>query len=164
MSFDSRQFRKALGTFATGVTVVTGLTPGGVPGGVPVGVTVNSFAPVSLDPPMILICLDNNTGCLKAFCEGERFAVNILSENQRDLSEEFAGPQEHKFKDRAFETWDSGCPILPGCLANLECTRLNVLEGGDHLIVLGRVDRIEHAGGGRPLLFYQSAYGRIGDA
>ena len=160
MSFDSRLFRKALGTFATGVTVVTGLTPKDVP----VGVTVNSFASVSLAPPIVLICLDNNTGCLKAFCEGERFAVNILSENQQDLSEEFAGPQEHKFKDRAFETWDSGCPILHGCLTNLECTRLNAFEGGDHLIVLGRVDRIEHADGRRPLLFYQSAYGRIGDA
>jgi flavin reductase (DIM6/NTAB) family NADH-FMN oxidoreductase RutF len=160
VSFDSRLFRKALGTFATGVTVVTGSTPKGVP----VGVTVNSFASVSLDPPIILICLDNNTSCLKAFCEGERFAVNILSENQQDLSEEFAGLQEHKFKDRAFETWDSGCPILPGCLTNLECTRLNAFEGGDHLIVLGRVDRIEHADGRRPLLFYQSAYGRIGDA
>ena len=160
MSFDSRLFRKALGTFATGVTVVTGLTPKDVP----VGVTVNSFASVSLDPPIILICLDNNTGSLKAFCEGERFAVNILSENQQDLSEEFAGLQEHKFKDRAFETWDSGCPILDGCLTNLECTRLNAFEGGDHLIVLGRVDRIKHADGGRPLLFYQSAYGRIGDA
>ena len=160
MSFDSRLFRKALGTFATGVTVVTGLTPKDVP----VGVTVNSFASVSLDPPIILICLDNNTGCLKAFCEGERFAVNILSENQQDLSDEFAGPQEHKFKARAFETWDSGCPILHGCLTHLECTRLNAFEGGDHLIVLGRVDRIEHADGRRPLLFYQSAYGRIGDA
>ena len=160
MSFDSRLFRKALSSFATGVTVVTGLTPKDVP----VGVTVNSFASVSLDPPIILICLDNNTASLKAVCEGERFAVNILSENQQDLSEEFAGPQEHKFKDRAFETWDSGCPILPGCLTNLECTRLNAFEGGDHLIVLGRVDRIEHADGGRPLLFYQSAYGRIGDA
>ncbi len=160
MSFDPRQFRKALGTFVTGVTVVTGLTPKGVP----VGVTVNSFASVSLDPPIILICLDNNTGCLNVFCEGERFAVNILSENQQDLSEDFAGPQEHKFKDRAFETWDSGCPILPGCLSNLECTRLNAFEGGDHLIVLGRVDRFEHADGGRPLLFYQSVYGRIGDA
>ena len=160
MSFDSRLFRKALGTFATGVTVVTGLTPKDVQ----VGVTVNSFASVSLDPPIILICLDNNTGCLKAFCEGERFAVNILSENQQDLSEEFASPQEHKFKDHAFETWDSGCPILPGSLTNLECTRLNAFEGGDHLIVLGRVDRIEHADGRRPLLFYQSAYGRIENA
>ena len=160
MSFDSRLFRKALGTFATGVTVVTGLTPKDVP----VGVTVNSFASVSLDPPIILICLDNNTGSLKALCEGERFAVNILSENQQDLSEEFASPQEHKFKDRAFETWDSGCPILHGCLTNLECTRLNAFEGGDHLIVLGRVDRIKHTDGRRPLLFYQSAYGRIGDA
>jgi len=96
VTFDTDQFRKALGFFATGVTVATGLTHKGVP----VGVTVNSFASVSLDPPLILICLATTTGCLEAFCEGGRFAVNVLGEGQRDLSEEFAGPQEHKFKDK----------------------------------------------------------------
>ncbi len=160
MTFDIDKFRMALGYFATGVTVATGLTHKGEP----VGVTVNAFASVSLDPPLILICLANTTGCLEAFCQGERFAVNVLGEDQRDLSEEFAGPQEHKFKNRPFETWDSGCPILPGGLANMECTRVNVMEGGDHVIVLGRVERIEHAESGRPLLFYRSAYGRLGDA
>ncbi len=160
MTLDTDKFRKALGYFATGVTVATGLTHKGEP----VGVTVNAFASVSLDPPLILICLANTTGCLEAFCQGERFAVNVLGEDQRDLSEDFAGPQEHKFKDRNFDTWDSGCPILPGCLANVECSRVNVMEGGDHVIVLGHVDRIEHTEGGRPLLFYRSTYGRLGDA
>lgn len=160
MSFDSSKFRKALGLFATGVTIVTGLKHDNEP----VGVTLNAFSSVSLDPPLVLICLANTTGCLDAFCKGEKFAVNILSEDQQNLSDEFAGPQEHKFKNRNFDTWDSGCPILPGCLANLECTRTAVHEGGDHFIVIGHVERIEHAEDGRPLLFYQGAYGRPGDA
>ena len=160
VSFDSDKFREALGLFATGVTVVTGLTPERIP----VGVTVNAFASVSLDPPLVLICLANTTGCLSAFSEGDRFCVNILSEDQQALSEEFAGPQEHKFKDRTFETWDSGCPVLPGCLANLECTRNTVHQAGDHFIVVGRVDRIERAEKGRPLVYYQSTYSRIDNA
>ncbi|NQV83203.1 MAG: flavin reductase family protein [Rhodospirillales bacterium] len=160
MTFDSEKFKKALGFFATGVTIVTGTSPHGVP----VGVTVNAFASVSLDPPLVLVCLDKNTGCLEAFCEGEWFAVNILNENQGDLSSMFAGPQEHKFKDQDYQTWDSDCPILPDCLANLECRRINVFEGGDHVILVGRVENIEHADAGRPLLYSQSAYGRLGDA
>ena len=160
VTFDTEKFRKALGFFATGVTVVTGVSPKGVP----VGVTVNSFASVSLEPPLVLVCLDKNTGCLEAFCEGERFAVNILDENQQDLSNMFAGPQEHKFKDRSYVTWDSECPILPGCLVNLECHRVDVFEGGDHVILLGRVEQIEYADAGHPLLYYRSTYGRHGDA
>lgn len=160
MPVDSRKFRDVLGYFATGVTVVTGLTEDGVP----VGVTVNAFASVSLEPPLILICLANTTGCLSAFSKGERFAVNILGEHQESLSRAFAGPQEHKFRNRAFATWDSGCPILPDCIANLECTREDVHKAGDHLIVVGRVDRIETADGGRPLLFFRSGYGRLDDA
>ena len=159
MSIDSQEFRKALGHFATGVTIVTGLSEEGQP----VGVTVNAFCSVSLDPPLVLICLAKTTGCLGAFSKGDRFVVNILGEDQERLSIQFAGPQEHKFKDSAYDTWDSGCPVLPGCLANLECSRIEVHEAGDHFIVVGRVDRIEHANGGRPLLFYRSAYGRTDD-
>lgn len=157
MAVDPESFRKALARFATGVTVVTGIDPEGRP----VGVTVSAFSSVSLEPPLVLICLANTTGCLHAFSEGERFAVNVLDAGQEALSEEFAGPQEHKFKDRAFATWSSGCPILPGCLANLECTRVAVHEGGDHFIVVGRVDRLETADSGRPLIFYESGYRRI---
>ena len=157
MPIDPLKFRKALGFFATGVTVVTGLTHDGVP----VGVTVNAFSSVSLNPPLILICLANTTGCLDAFCESDRFCVNILGEDQEALSEDFAGPQEHKFKDRTYETWESGCPILPGCLVTMECTRTNTIDGGDHFIVLGKVDRIEHAPDGRPLLYFKSTYNGI---
>ena len=159
MSVDSQEFRKALGRFATGVTIVTGLAEDGQP----VGVTVNAFSSVSLDPPLVLICLAKTTGCLGAFSKGDRFVVNFLREDQERLSIAFAGPQEHKFKNRAFHTWDSGCPVLPGCLANLECTRIDVHAAGDHFIVVGRVDRIEHADTGRPLLFYRGAYGLVDD-
>jgi len=160
MSFDSEKFKKALGLFATGVTIVTGVTPQGEP----VGITVNAFTSVSLEPPLVLVCLGNNTGCLEAFCEGEHFAINILDENQQALSKVFAGPQEHKFKDRTYETWDNDCPILSECLVNLECRRVNVFEAGDHVILLGRIEGIEYSNSGRPLLYYQSAYGRLGDA
>ncbi len=160
MFFDSEKFKKALGLFATGVTIVTGVTPQGEP----VGITANAFTSVSLEPPLVLVCLDNNTGCLEAFCEGEHFAISILDENQQALSKMFAGPQEHKFKDRTYETWDSDCPILSECLVNLECRRVNVFEAGDHVILLGRVEGIEYSNSGRPLLYYQSAYGRLGDA
>lgn len=157
---DSRKFRNALGHFATGVTVVTGLDEAGEP----VGVTVNAFASVSLEPPLILICLANTTGCLSAFSSGGRFVVNILGDDQEALSKEFAGPREHKFKDRAFDTWESGCPVLRGCLANLECTRDDVHAAGDHIIVLGRVDRIETADAGGPLVFFRGTYGRVDDS
>ncbi|MBL6947759.1 MAG: flavin reductase family protein [Rhodospirillales bacterium] len=163
MSFDSEKFRNALSRFATGVTVVTGVTDDDAPGGIPVGVTANAFTSVSLEPPLVLVCLDNDTGCLGAFTEGTHFAINILDESQRNLSDMFAGPQEHKFKDQSFDTWDSGCPILPGCLANLECRRTEVYEGGDHVILLGRVELIGLADQGRPLLYYRSAYARLGD-
>jgi len=159
VSFDFEIYRKALSRFATGVTIVTGLTADGEP----VGVTVNAFSSVSLDPPLILICLANETGSLEAFTKGHGFCVNILEQSQQGLSDSFAGPQEHKFKNQSFETWNNGCPILPDCLVNLECTRVNVIEGGDHVIVIGHVERIEQTESGKPLMYFSSAYDRLGD-
>jgi flavin reductase (DIM6/NTAB) family NADH-FMN oxidoreductase RutF len=96
VKINSEKFKKALSHFATGVTVVTSSTAQGLP----VGLTANAFTSVSLDPPMILVCLDNKTGCIKAFSEGKRFAVNILRENQQALSDMFAGPQKYKLKTK----------------------------------------------------------------
>jgi flavin reductase (DIM6/NTAB) family NADH-FMN oxidoreductase RutF len=157
VKINSEKFKKALSHFATGVTVVTSSTAQGLP----VGLTANAFTSVSLDPPMILVCLDNKTGCIKAFSEGKRFAVNILRENQQALSDMFAGPQKYKFKNQTYDTWESDCPILSGCLVNLECLRVNVFEAGDHIILLGKVERIEHSDSGRPLLYYKSSYVRL---
>ena len=144
MSMDSGKFFKALGFFASGVTVITGRGPSGEPA----GVTLNGFAPVYLDPPLILNCLAIITGGLSAFGGGERFA----------------GPREHKFKNRGYQTGNSGYPILPGCLVNPECTRVAVHEAGDRVIVVGHVDRLEKSENGRPLLSTRSAFGRVEDA
>ena len=159
MTFNSEYFKKSLSLFATGVTVITGSTPQGLP----VGLTANAFTAVSLEPPLVLVCLDNNTSCLEAFSDGERFAVNILGEHQQALSDIFAGPQKYKFRNQVYDTWESDCPIFPGCLVNLECLRVNLFEAGDHVILLGRVERIEHLEQGRPLLYYKSKYCHLGD-
>lgn len=157
MTFNSEKFKKTLSHFATGVTVITGSTPQGEP----VGLTANAFTSVSLVPPMVLVCLDNKTGCIKAFSEGKWFAVNVLKENQQTLSDMFAGPQKYKFKNQKYDTWKSDCPILSGCLVNLECLRVNLFEAGDHIILLGKVERMEYSDGGSPLLYYKSKYVRI---
>ena len=159
MTLDSRRFRGALGRFATGVTVVTGLMPDGTPA----GVTVNAFTALSLRPPLVLISLADSTTCLDAFVKGDRFAINVLGEDQHNLSLAFATQRKDKFKGLVYETWDSGCPILPGCLANLECTRVAVHQGGDHVIVIGEVDRMEHSEDGNPLLYYRGSYARLGE-
>lgn len=158
MTSGSRRFRGALGRFATGVTVVTGLMPDGTPA----GVTVNAFTSVSLRPPLVLISLADSTICLDAFIKGDRFAINVLGDDQHTLSLAFATRRKHKFKGVDYGTWDSGCPILPGCLANLECTRVAVHQGGDHVIVIGEVDRMEHSEDGNPLLYYRGSYARLG--
>ncbi len=159
MTSDSRRFRGALGRFATGVTVVTGLMPDGTP----VGVTVNAFTSLSLRPPLVLISLADTTTCLDAFIKGDRFVINVLGDDQHKLSLAFATLRKNKFKGVDYGTWDSGCPILPGCLANLECTRVAVHQGGDHVVVIGEVDRMEHREDGNPLLYYRGSYARLGE-
>ncbi len=158
MTPDSRRFRSALGRFATGVTVVTGVMPDGTPA----GVTVNAFTSVSLRPPLVLISLADSTTCLDAFIKGDRFVINVLGDDQHKLSLAFATLRKNKFKGVDYGTWDSGCPILPGCLANLECTRVAVHQGGDHVVVIGEVDRMEHSEDGNPLLYYRGSYARLG--
>ena len=158
MTSDSHRFRGALGRFATGVTVVTGLMPDGTPA----GVTVNAFTSVSLRPPLVLISLADSTTCLDAFIKGDRFAINVLGDDQHNLSLAFASRRKNKFTGVDYGTWDSGCPILPGCLANLECTRVAVHQGGDHVVVIGEVDRMEHSEDGNPLRYYRGSYARLG--
>jgi len=153
-----RQFRNALGRFATGVTVVTTLAADNHP----VGVTVNAFASLSLEPPLILISLAKTTANLQAYLENDQFAVNMLGEDQRHLSIAFSNRRKNRFEGLDFTTWESGSPVLGGCLANLECTRTAVHEGGDHFIIIGRVERIRHADDGNPLIFFRGEYARIG--
>ena len=159
MSIDNTTFRKVLGRFATGITVVTGLDSDRRP----VGLTVNAFTSLSLDPPLVLFCLDNKTASKEAFVLGNGFALNMLGEDQQDLSVNFSTRKEDRFAGVEHEFWDTGVPILQGCLANLECIIDSVHEGGDHLIIVGRVDRLSQAETGRPLLYFNGRYARIGD-
>ncbi|MBC8268215.1 MAG: flavin reductase family protein [Rhodospirillaceae bacterium] len=157
MSIDKLTFRKVLGRFATGITIVTGLSEDNIA----VGLTVNAFTSLSLEPPLVLFCLDKATASVNAFKEGDGFALNMLNENQQQLSVKFSSKIEDRFAGVDFDTWDTGVPILGGCLANLECIIDAVHDGGDHLIIVGRVKRVAQVEAGKPLLYFDGAYGRI---
>jgi len=159
MSLDSRSFRKALGCFASGVTVVTALNPATK---APVGVTVSAFSSLSLDPPLVMFCLGNSTSSMDTFKTFGHFAINILSETQRDLSIRFASRTEDKWMGVSWDKWDSGAPILSHCLTNLECSLVQTIDGGDHQIFVGRVDRIKHQEGGSPLIYFRGSYLELG--
>lgn len=154
---DPRELRRALARFATGVAVVTATTPADRP----VGLTVNSFASVSLDPPMVLWSLARRSAQLPAFLEATHFAINILGAEQRPLSERFASRSEDRFAGLEWERGRSGVPLLAGCLAVLECRRADAIGAGDHVVFLGAVESFRY-GAGAPLLFFASRYGLEG--
>jgi flavin reductase (DIM6/NTAB) family NADH-FMN oxidoreductase RutF len=145
---DARHLRNALGRFATGVTIITTRTAGGKRE----GLTANSFAAVSLDPPLISWSLKRLAPSFASFMTSRHFAVNVLSAGQRDLCRHFATPSHDKFADVEFEEGLHGAPIIPGCLATFECRTENTFAGGDHLIFIGRVDRATYRDG-EPLIF-----------
>lgn len=154
---DGRSFRDALGCFATGVTVVTTLSGDNLP----LGMTMNSFASVSLDPPLILFSLDRGSQYFDDFMAAKNFAVNVLSGEQEHLSNQFAMRGRDPVSTEDFEIWDTGCPILKGALAALECEVDQKLDGGDHIIFLCKVLNAAHTGEGAPLLFHRGAYLRV---
>ena len=159
-SFSSRDFRSALGCFATGITVMTTCDPDGRM----VGITVNSFASVSLDPPLVSFCLDRNAFSVDSFLNAPYFGVNVLSEDQEQLSAAFARSSAgDKFVGIPFEIGTTGCPLLPDCLSHLECTREAAHSAGDHLIVIGRVVRLAQRKEGKPLLYFRGRYARLGE-
>jgi flavin reductase (DIM6/NTAB) family NADH-FMN oxidoreductase RutF len=151
---DGREFRNALGCFPTGVTVITTLDPAAQC----IGITANSFNSVSMDPPLILFSLARATYSIRSFLTNEYFAVNVLSLDQEELSARFAKASADKWTATSFESWDSGCPILPGCAANFECRTEHTYDGGDHVIFVGRVVRMRYDPAIRPLLFHQGQY------
>ena len=157
-TFDSQDFRNALGQFVTGVTVVTTRTGDGAP----VGITINSFTSVSLDPPMVLFCLDSRSRYLAAFEEGGSFAVHVLAADQRDWSVRFAGSGD-RWNGVGSTAWETGAPIIEGCLAVFECTLDSVHGGGDHKILVGRVIRLSSGDDRRPLAFHLGRYTAVKD-
>lgn len=160
MTLDPKLFRSTLGKFATGVTVVTAKSPS-----VRRGMTANAFSSLSLDPPLVLVCVDNKTTFLSVIREAGRFAINFLAEDQKSTSDWFAGKgrdAEDQFADIPHVSGENGAPILSGALATLECDTHEELPGGDHTIFVGRVTRVITEDAVRPpLLFYASAYRKM---
>jgi 3-hydroxy-9,10-secoandrosta-1,3,5(10)-triene-9,17-dione monooxygenase reductase component len=153
-SFSERDLRDAFGLFATGVTVVTGVRPDGEP----VGVTANSFASVSLEPPLLLWCLAGGSSAVPAFTRGAAFAVHILSHHQLDLARHFARRGHEKFDlERAWRNKPHP-PRLAEALCRFDCRVHGVHGGGDHLIIVGEVLHLERAPG-TPLAFHASRFG-----
>ena len=146
--------RQVLGRFVTGVTVVTALDKGGAP----VGLTVNSFNSVSLDPPLILWSIDRRGSFYQAFAEAERFAVNVLGAGQRELAKKFAGAPLGRFDGVAFDDGVAGIPLLKDCIAWFECRTRTRVDGGDHLILVGEVEKFAQ-NPGQELLFFAGQYG-----
>lgn len=156
VGFDSKAFRRALGNFATGVTIMTAQNVQGQK----VGVTANSFNSVSLDPPLILWSIDKRSSSYAIFEEATHFAVNILAADQIELSNQFARSKDDKYANIKFDTGVGGAPVLKECSAVFECERHSILDGGDHWIILGRVVCFQD-NGCSPLLYHQGAYSSV---
>lgn len=152
-AIDPRDFRQALGMFATGVTIVTARAADGTP----VGVTANSFNSVSLQPPMVLWSLARSARSLGVFSSTQHWNVHVLANDQEPLSNRFARPGENKFEALALDPGLTDAPLIPGCAARFECRTAFQYEGGDHLIFVGEVlryDRSDRA----PLLYVTGSY------
>ena len=150
---DPRELRRALGRFATGVTVVT--TRGD--GGRLEGLTANSFSSVSLDPPLVLWSLGRHAASLPSFMRAGWFAVHVLGSHQQALSTRFATRGADKFAGLAFAEGLGGCPVLAGGVAHFECSVHDRVAAGDHVIFLGRVERMSHRDA-EPLVFSAGQY------
>lgn len=151
--FDPRAFRRALGNFATGVTVITARDSNGRQ----VGVTANSFNSVSLDPPLVLWSIDKRSTSHTVFEAASHFAVNVLAADQIDLSNNFARPKDDRFAGLECEVGAGGAPILQDCSARFHCEKYQQLDGGDHWILVGKVLAFDDFGRA-PLLYHQGAY------
>ena len=159
MPITPEQFREAMRQWASGVSIVTTRREGGLQ-----GITVSSFCSLSLDPPLVLICIDGDTRSHALIAKERAFAVNILRDDQQEISDRAAG----RFGDEgawlegiAHKKAVTGAPILEDCLAWLDCSLVAQHDGGDHTIYVGRVDATG-ASSGRPLLYYGSRYRKVG--
>lgn len=155
---DKRALRDAFGAFATGVTVVTTVQPDGTPR----GFTANSFTSVSLDPPMVLICVAKSALSLPVFLDAPHFAVNVLAEEQTHVSGVFASRDTDKFEQVDWSAGTAGMPVLEGTLASIVCARDKAVDAGDHVILLGRVIDHQIGDSARPLGFFKGSYFSVG--
>lgn len=157
-TFDTKAFRTALGSFPTGITVMTAASSEASH----IGITVNSFTSVSLDPPLVLWCIDRRSRRYPAFANAPGFTVSILASGHQEVSSRLAGAGEHSLDDIALIATELGPPALADSLAVFECARESVQEAGDHAILIGRVLRFaRYDGAGAPLVYFQGKYGAL---
>ena len=149
-------FRRVLGHFATGVTILTTTDAEERP----TGLTVSAFCSVSLDPPQILVCVDHKSQSYPALRDGSCFAVNILSTDHESVSRRFATTRLDKFDGVPWSRGTLGAPLIDGALAQLECRTVSRHVEGDHTILVGRVEEARNADG-EPLLYFRGKYGRL---
>jgi flavin reductase (DIM6/NTAB) family NADH-FMN oxidoreductase RutF len=161
---EPRELRNIFGTFATGVTVISMPTKEQAGAW---GMTANSYTSLSLDPPLVLICVDKNTRTHQYLLETDVWAVNILAGNQEKVSRIFAMKdynEERTMVDTPYHRGTTGAPLIDGCLAYLECRTYAQYEGGDHTIFVGEIQDAKVAqSDGQPLLFYKGRYGSLAD-
>ena len=158
MPFDPNGLRRVMGAFATGVTVITTRDQAGKP----YGLTANAVTSLSLVPPLLLICVDRKAETFPHFFDSKIFVLNILAEDQAELSRRFATTGGDKFTGVRFRLGRLGTPILEGTLGHIECRIIETLEGGDHVMHVGEVEEAE-ARGGRPLVFFRGKYRQLTD-
>jgi 3-hydroxy-9,10-secoandrosta-1,3,5(10)-triene-9,17-dione monooxygenase reductase component len=158
MPIDKQEFRRVLGHFAAGVTIVTTVDANGAP----YGLTATAFTSVSLDPPLVLVCVDKGSESHPHFHTSRLFAVNFLCTGHEHLSRHFAVSGGDKFQNVTYVRGVTGAPLLPEALGYLECRTVEVIEGGDHTIFLGEVEAGDTREG-EPLLYYRGAYRRMGE-
>jgi 3-hydroxy-9,10-secoandrosta-1,3,5(10)-triene-9,17-dione monooxygenase reductase component len=154
--FDSSEFRRVLGHFPTGVTVVTAETEDG-----PAGMAIGSFSSVSLDPPLVMFCPGRDSASWAQMSTSDSFCVNVLGDDQKALSDLFASRIDDKFNGVATRTEATGSPVIEGALAWIDCENYAIHDGGDHDIVVGRVVALGTDAAGGPLLFFKGGYGRF---
>jgi flavin reductase (DIM6/NTAB) family NADH-FMN oxidoreductase RutF len=155
-------FRQASGLWATGVSIVTTTDPDGVP----FGLTMNSVTSLSLEPPLYLANVDNGSDTLGPMLASRMFCINVLADDQQDLSNKFARKDDDKFADVSYIVGATGAPRLAGVLLSIDCRITAVHEGGDHKIVIGEVTEIITTNADdtrKPLLYYSGRYAGLGD-
>lgn len=156
MPIDKDTFRQVLSNFAAGVTVVTTLDRERRPH----GLTATAFTSVSLDPPLVLVCIDRKAETFPHFAPAGVFAVNFLAADQREVSQHFARHGGDKFSGLAWRAGTLGAPLLDGTIGHVECRIAHAYEGGDHVIYVGEIDSAA-ANDGQPLLHFRHAYHRV---
>ena len=155
MPYDAARYRRTLGHFASGICIITAVDEGE-----PVGFTCQSFSALSLDPPLVLFCATKSSNTWPRINNSGSFCVNVLAADQQDLSRKFATTATDKFVDTPHDLGVTGSPYLHGVLARIDCRIEAVLDGGDHLVVVGRVMDLDLVREGEaPLLYYRAGYG-----